>query len=56
MIPAVIATNGQGVPVVPVEANAPAMVIAENGQGMPIVIATIGQPYVISGLPEPEPE
>lgn len=54
MIPAVIAANGQGIPVLPVESNAPAMVIAENGQGIPIVIATIGQPYVISGLPDPE--
>ena len=54
MIPAVIAANGQGIPVVPVVANAPAMVIAQNGQGIPIVIATIGQPYIITGLPEPE--
>lgn len=52
MIPAVIATNGQGIPVVPVEANAPAMTIAANGQGIPIVIAAVGQPFVINNLPE----
>lgn len=56
-IPVVVATNGLGAPVIPVEANAPAAVVAENGRGAPIVIVEKnGIPLVISGLPAPEPE
>lgn len=56
-IPVVIAANGLGAPVVPVQANAPTAVVAANGLGTPIVIVEAnGVPLVISGLPEPEPE
>lgn len=55
MIPVVIAANGLGVPVTPVEGNAPAAVVAANGMGIPIVIAEKnGAPMVVTGLPEPE--
>lgn len=54
-IPVVVASNGFGTPVTPVEANAPAAIVATNGQGMPIVITeTNGLPLIVSGLPEPE--
>ena len=54
-IPVVIAENGLGIPVIPVEGNAPAAVVAENGLGIPIVIVEQnGTPLVIEGLPEPE--
>ncbi|MGN7962176.1 hypothetical protein [Brucella sp. 22210] len=56
-IPFVIAANGLGIPVIPVEKNAPAAIIAENGLGIPVVIVEKnGAPFIISGLPEPEPE
>ncbi|GMB80534.1 hypothetical protein NN6n1_13160 [Shinella zoogloeoides] len=55
--PVIIAANGVGAPVIPVEANAPAATIAENGLGAPIVLVEKnGTPLIISGLPEPEPE
>ena len=55
--PVVIAENGLGLPVIPVEANAPSAVVAENGLGIPIVLTEKnGIPLVIEGLPEPEPE
>ena len=50
MIPAVIATNGLGMPVRPVDKNAPSMVISPNGLGIPVVISDLGIPYIISGL------
>ncbi|MDK8874418.1 hypothetical protein [Paracoccus sp. SSJ] len=53
-IPAVIADNGLGMPVRPVERNAPGMQIAENGLGVPIVISDLGAPFIVIGLPEPE--
>jgi hypothetical protein len=57
MIPVVIAENGLGIPVIPVEANAPAAVVAENGLGIPIVIVEKnGAPMIVSGLPDEEPE
>lgn len=49
--PVVIAANGLGIPVVAVEANAPAAVVAANGFGIPIVIVEEnGIPLVVSGL------
>lgn len=55
--PVVVAENGSGIPVIPVDANAPAAVVASNGLGIPIVLVEAnGTPLVISGLPEPEPE
>lgn len=57
MTPVVIASNGLGVPVTPVEADAPTAVVADNGLGIPIVIAEKnGVPMVVTGLPEPEEE
>lgn len=56
-LPVVIAENGFGMPVIPVEANAPPAVVAANGLGIPIVIVEKnGTPLVIEGLPEPEEE
>lgn len=53
-IPVVVASNGIGTPVTPVEANAPAATIVSNGQGMPIAITeTNGMPLILSGLPWP---
>lgn len=49
-IPVVIAENGQGFPVKPVEDNAPVMTVAENGLGAPIVISELGAPFVVQGL------
>ena len=55
--PVVIAENGLGIPVIPVEENAPSAVIAENGLGAPIVLVEKnGTPMIITGLPEPEEE
>lgn len=48
-IPVVIAENGFGVPVKPVEDGAPTMAIAENGLGAPIVISDNGVPFVVEG-------
>lgn len=49
-IPVVIASNGIGIPVLPVDGNAPLMTIAENDIGTPIVISENGAPFVIEGL------
>ena len=49
-IPVVIATNGLGTPVRPVEKNAPVMTVADNGFGIPIVISDLGAPFIVSGL------
>ena len=54
-IPVVIAENGFGVPVNPVEDGAPTMTIAENGMGAPIVISDNGAPFIVEGY-EPPPE
>ena len=47
--PVVIATNGLGIPVVPVTENAPTATVAANGLGAPIVIATngLGAPLIL---------
>ena len=49
-IPVVIAKNGLGTPVRPVDKGAPAMTVAGNGFGAPIVISDLGAPFVVSGL------
>lgn len=49
-IPVVIATNGIGLPVTPVESNAPAMTIAANGFGTPIVLTDNAAPFIIDGF------
>lgn len=48
--PVVIAENGIGLPVNPVEDHAPSMTIADNGYGEPIVISPLGAPYIVNGL------
>lgn len=55
-IPVVIAANGLGTPVKPVDADAPVMTIAENGLGAPIVISDTGTPFIVEGYTPPEPE
>lgn len=57
-ISVVIAENGLGIPIRPVEANAPVMTVAANGLGTPIVISDQGAPFIVEGYepPEPEPE
>jgi len=52
--PVVIATNGKGFPVRPVEANAPLLTIATNGKGAPIVISDLGAPFIVQGYTPPE--
>ena len=52
--PVVIATNGLGIPVRPVDANAPSMTIAANGIGAPIVISDLGTPFIVNGYVPPE--
>ena len=54
--PVVIAENGRGIPVRPVEANDPVMTIADNGLGAPIVISDIGAPFIVDGYVPTEPE
>ena len=53
-VPVVIATNGRGFPVNPVEANAPVLTIADNGYGAPIVISERGAPFIVEGYTPPE--
>lgn len=53
--PVVIATNGYGFPVRPVEANAPVLTIADNGMGAPIVISDNGAPFIVQGYTPPAP-
>lgn len=55
-IPVVIADNGLGMPVRPVDDNAPVLTIADNGLGAPIVISDDGAPFIIEGYEPPEPE
>ena len=55
-IPVVMSENGLGLPVRPVEANAPVMTIANNGYGAPIVISDLGAPFIVDGYVPPEPE
>lgn len=54
--PVVIAENGKGFPVHPVESGYPLMTIATNGKGAPIVISDLGAPFVVDGYTPPEPE
>lgn len=53
--PVVIATNGLGLPVKAVDADAPTLTVAANGMGVPIVLSDIGAPFVVEGL-EPDEE
>lgn len=53
-IPVVIAANGLGTPVKPVEADAPVLTIADNGLGAPIVISENGTPFIVEGYVPPE--
>lgn len=48
--PVVIATNGYGMAVRPVDSGSPVLTVAENGFGMPIVISDLGAPFVVEGL------
>ena len=50
--PVVIATNGYGMAVRPVDSGAPVLTVAENGFGMPIVISDLGAPFVVEGMEE----
>lgn len=52
-IPVVIAENGLGVPVRPVESGAPVMTVASNGLGVPIVISDLGVLFIVEGLAPP---
>lgn len=52
-VPVVIAENGFGIPINPVESNAPSMQVATNGRGVPIVISENGAPFIVQGLPVP---
>ena len=55
-VPVVIAENGLGVPVKPVDSGAPSMIVSENGLGVPIVISDDGAPFVVEGWPPiPDP-
>ena len=53
--PVVIATNGYGMTVRPVDSGAPVITVAENGFGTPIVISDLGAPFVVEGLTPPDP-
>lgn len=55
--PVVIVEKG-GLPVSPVESNAPVLTVAANGQGAPVTVTEGGTPFIIEGYvpPEPDPE
>lgn len=51
--PVVISTNGYGLPVKPVDEDAPVLTVAANGFGTPIVISDWGAPFIVEGyVPE----
>lgn len=54
-VPVVIAANGLGFPVKPVDSGAPLMTVADNGLGSPIVISDRGAPFIVDGYTPPEP-
>lgn len=54
-VPVVIASNGLGIPVKAVSANAPSMKVATNGLGVPIVISEKGVPAIVDGYTPPAP-
>lgn len=54
-IPVVISKDGLGVPVLPVNSDAPGMVVATNGIGVPIVISENGAPFIVDGITPPVP-
>lgn len=47
--PVVISTNGYGMAVKAVTANAPTMTVATNGYGTPIVLSENGAPFIVEG-------
>lgn len=55
-IPVVIAENGIGVPIKPVDEGdlnynrVPVMTVAENGFGLPIVLSDLGAPARVEGV------
>lgn len=51
--PVVIAANGYGMAVRPVDSGAPVLTVAENGFGMPIIISDLGAPFVVEGYSPP---
>jgi len=53
--PVVISDNGVGIPVRPVESNAPPMSVSDSGFGSPIVISDRGAPFVVEGYTPPDP-
>lgn len=48
--PVIIASNGRGFPVRPVDENAPVLTVSANSLGTPIVISERGAPFIIEGL------
>ncbi len=48
-IPVVISENGIGIPVNPVDGDAPLMTVAENGFGTPITLSPRGAPMIVEG-------
>lgn len=53
--PVVIAANGQGFPVRPVEMNAPILTVLDEGDGAPIVISDLGAPFILEYVTPPNP-
>ena len=55
-MPIAVTITSNGIPVTPVESNAPSMIVAENG--ISVTITDNGAPFIIEGYvpPEPEPE
>lgn len=53
-IPVAIAANGLGLAVRSVTEDAPVMTVSEHG-GIPIVLLDNGAPFVVDGLPPPDP-
>lgn len=53
-VPVVIAENGRGFPVRPVESGAPVLTVAASGLGVPIIVSERGAPFVVEGLYDPD--
>lgn len=53
--PVVIAGNGRGFPVTPVESGAMVMTVAPNGRGVPVVITDNGYPVILEIVGPPSP-
>lgn len=52
-IPVTISENGYGIPVKPVDGDAPLMTVADNNLGVPIVISDNGVPFIVEGYTPP---